>query len=52
MIDHDAIHSNKRYKCTECYAVCLGDELDWFSDEPELIICPVCDNRVEFNEIE
>lgn len=51
MIDHDAIHSDKFYECAGCKSIVYGEYLDWFSDEPELIICPVCDNRCEFIDV-
>jgi DNA-directed RNA polymerase subunit RPC12/RpoP len=51
MIDHKNIREFANYKCFDCGAIIFGYELDWFPDEPDLIICPVCDNRINFDEV-
>ena len=51
-IDHRLIKNDLKYQCSKCEIICLGEDLDWFSDEPDLTICPVCNNRIEFFEVD
>ena len=51
--DFDArgIIKNALYECLECKEIVAGRDLDWFDDEPDMYICPVCDNRCEFKKV-
>lgn len=42
------IYDDKYYQCAECSSIVYGRYLDWFNDERELIICPVCESRCKF----
>jgi hypothetical protein len=52
MIDHKTIQDDKFYQCVDCHGISYGYHLDWFRDEPDLIICPICGNKCEFNDID
>lgn len=47
------IVNNALYECSECKAIVVGRELDWFDDEPDTtFICPVCSKRCEIVRVE
>ena len=52
LFDKRGIIKNAMYECSECKAVVAGRDLDWFKDEPDMYICPVCNNRCGFTKVE
>lgn len=46
------IDNKSLYECSHCKGIIAGRDLDWFQDKPDEFICPVCDHRCKFVQVE
>ena len=51
VFDIRGIIKDALYECQGCKEIVAGRDLDWFNDEPDIYVCPVCDNRCEFTRV-